>query len=499
MTVKASGPLKQSEITTEFGGSAMQVHRGQTWYTPGTDIFTVETFVPGSNTWVVPLYKGNMTVEIWGAGGSGGEAYNGNTVSGGGQGGSYKRYIIPEGILLVGSTQTIIVGIGGPGVQSNGGSGNPGGYSSFGNAVWASGGYGGRGQASPIVPAGSFTPSVMPTSWVLEYQEEGGDGGYSSNGGNTTYAGAGGGGGQNTGGVYREGGVSTYGGNGGKGWGDAIYADHPTANGKNPGGGGGGGIYIAHSGRGGDGLVKVSYIATPLTLGSFPQSNLKFSLFYSKQSNDPAGADILPFVTPGTYNCIVPLHRNQVTIDLWGAGGGTNGGSKAGDTTVSWGDTVLTAGGGYSGGGGGRRYIGPGGAGGTATGGTISENGAGGIGGGGYNSNTLSGGNAGGVSYGGGGGGLGGGIKWSYGLPAVMYGDNGYFPGGGGGGLFVYDYSPSPGFSGTGGGGGGGFVRSVITNLPQNTTLTINVGQGGDSPNCPTGFGGNGKVVVSWS
>jgi hypothetical protein len=35
--------------------------------------------------------------------------------------------------------------------------------------------------------------------------------------------------------------------------------------------------------------------------------------------------------------------------------------------------------------------------------------------------------------------------------------------------------------------------------LPQNTTLTINVGQGGNAPDCPTGVGGNGKVVVSWS
>lgn len=217
--------------------------------TPGSQTFSS----PGLTTFTVPNFN-TMTVELWGGGGSGGEAYNGNTASQGGEGGSYKKYTITAGQLISGTTQSVYVGSGGASVQSNGGAGNPGGYSYFADAVWTIGGYGGRGQFTGANSASSYTPTVS-VSWTLVTSEAGGSGGYGSDGGSVTYAGGGGGGGQNTGGVTRAGGTSTYGGAGGQGgWGSGyIFA------GTAPGGGGGGGIYTTTSGAGGNGRVVITW------------------------------------------------------------------------------------------------------------------------------------------------------------------------------------------------------------------------------------------------
>jgi len=228
---------------------------------PGMGIFVGEAVVPGSQTFsspglttfTVPNYN-TITVELWGGGGSGGEAYNGNTISQGGEGGSYKKYSITAGQLIPGTSQSVYVGAGGAAVQSNGGAGLPGDYSYFANAVWTIGGYGGRGQFNSATSASSYTPTVS-VSWTLVTSEAGGAGGYGSVGGSVTYAGGGGGGGQNTGGVTKAGGTSTFGGNGGQGgWSSgSIFA------GSAPGGGGGGGIYTTTSGAGGTGRVVITW------------------------------------------------------------------------------------------------------------------------------------------------------------------------------------------------------------------------------------------------
>lgn len=217
--------------------------------TPGSQTFSST----GLQSFIVPAFN-TMIVEIWGGGGSGGEAYNGNTVSQGGQGGSYVRYSIAAGQLVVGSTQSVYIGAGGAGVQSNGGAGNPGTYSYFANAIWAIGGYGGRGQLQVANPASSYSPTVS-VPWALVISETGGSGGYGGPGSNTTYAGAGGGGGQNTGGATQAGGTSTYGGAGGQGG----YGNSSTFPGSQPGGGGGGNSYYGFSGSGGTGQIKISW------------------------------------------------------------------------------------------------------------------------------------------------------------------------------------------------------------------------------------------------
>lgn len=217
--------------------------------TPGSQTFSS----PGLTTFTVPNFN-TMTVELWGGGGSGGEAYNGNTISQGGEGGSYKKYSIAAGQLIPGTSQSVYVGSGAAAVQSNGGAGNPGGYSYFADAVWAIGGYGGRGQFSSATSASSYTPTVT-VSWTLVTSEAGGAGGYGSDGGSVTYAGGGGGGGQNTGGVTRAGGTSTYGGAGGQGGWGSGYIFPGTA----PGGGGGGGVYTTTSGAGANGRVVITW------------------------------------------------------------------------------------------------------------------------------------------------------------------------------------------------------------------------------------------------
>lgn len=208
----------------------------------------------GSGTFVLPYFR-LLKVELWGGGGSGGEAYNGNTISQGGQGGSYKRYLITAGQLTPGSAVNYLVGAGGTAVRSNGGAGVAGGFTTFADAVWASGGYGGRGQFAGATAASTYTPTVSQ-SWTLDYEETGGAGGYGGVGSNATYAGGGGGGGQNTGGVFKSGGTSTYGGNGGRGYG--TWGSYPETDGVSPGGGGGGGVYVGYSGYGGSGKIVVT-------------------------------------------------------------------------------------------------------------------------------------------------------------------------------------------------------------------------------------------------
>lgn len=219
--------------------------------TPGSQTFSS----PGLTTFTVPNFN-TMTVELWGGGGSGGMAYNGNTISQGGEGGSYKKYSITAGQLIPGTSQSVYVGSGAAAVQSNGGAGNPGGYSYFADAVWTIGGYGGRGQFASANSASSYTPTVS-VSWTLVTSEAGGAGGYGSVGGSVTYSGGGGGGGQNTGGVFRAGGTSTFGGNGGRGYG--TWGSYPETDGVAPGGGGGGGVYVGLSGVGGNGRVVITW------------------------------------------------------------------------------------------------------------------------------------------------------------------------------------------------------------------------------------------------
>lgn len=220
---------------------------------PGTLVNTQEFTATGAGTWIKPGGASYATIEIWGAGGSGGSAYNGGSISEGGGGGWYVRYQADMADLS--STEELLIGAGGAASRTNGYSGNPGGFSWFGRAIWALGGYGGRGQFTALIPATSYTPTVSKP-WVLQLVEGGAGGGNGIPGTSATYAGAGGGGALNSGSASYAGGTSVYGGNGGAG----SNNTNATA-GSQPGGGGGASIWTVFSGAGGTGKIVVKSYA----------------------------------------------------------------------------------------------------------------------------------------------------------------------------------------------------------------------------------------------
>lgn len=91
------------------------------------------------------------------------------------------------------------------------------------------------------------------------------------------------------------------------------------------------------------------YYPGNLTTGLFNTTTINISDFYGKQGTDPATAGAYFANVSGSFT--VPLFRNSITIEIWGAGGaggGGNGGDggKGGDSSV----LGVTAGGGAGGG-----------------------------------------------------------------------------------------------------------------------------------------------------
>jgi len=83
----------------------------------------------------------------------------------------------------------------------------------------------------------------------------------------------------------------------------------------------------------------VWYYPGNLLFGSFSSGTIKSSDFYGKQPNDPATAGVLFSNSSGSGSFVVPLYRNTITIEIWGAGGGGGGangsnGAKGGDTSI---------------------------------------------------------------------------------------------------------------------------------------------------------------------
>jgi hypothetical protein len=227
-------------------------------YPPGTLINTQEFLTAGSATWTKSVGTDYIIIEIIGGGGSGGSSYNGDSQSQGGQGGSYVRYW--AGTANLGATEEVFVGAGGVAQKSNGSYGNYGSFSWFGRAIWAAGGYGGRGQFTGINSAPSYSPTVSQPLWVSQASETGAVGGYGiAAGSNATDAGGGGGGSKNNGsGTPNAGGSSSTAGGGGAGTNASYTAG--TA-GSAPGGGGGAATWTAFSGAGAVGKIIVKSYA----------------------------------------------------------------------------------------------------------------------------------------------------------------------------------------------------------------------------------------------
>ena len=83
------------------------------------------------------------------------------------------------------------------------------------------------------------------------------------------------------------------------------------------------------------------YYPGNLTNGNFNTSTLKLSDFYGKQPNDPATSGVYFANTAGSGSFTVPLYRNTITIEIWGAGGG--GGGVNGSDGTNGGDSSITS------------------------------------------------------------------------------------------------------------------------------------------------------------
>ncbi|MFA5897925.1 MAG: DUF2793 domain-containing protein [Hyphomicrobium sp.] len=257
----------------------------------------------GANTWTKPSKGSVAFVQVWGGGGSGGRAGSGNS-GGGGGGGGYNEWLIP--LASLGATETVTIGAGGPSITANDTNGTTGGNTTFGSwltgygggpgvgvssSVAGGGGGGGSGSVGLIGSvtlggnggsangettavgvgglgvnsinggaAGGGTSGLVGYSGGTSRTGGGGGGagrdsasGAAGSGGDAKFGGGGGGGAGRGGASSGPGGTSKHGGAGGAG---AAGATAATA-GSQPGGGGGG-SETGNSGKGGDGMCRVT-------------------------------------------------------------------------------------------------------------------------------------------------------------------------------------------------------------------------------------------------
>ena len=144
------------------------------WQAPaGGGFSNMEVFsTPGAIDFVVPAGVTRVMVEVRGGGGGGGKGNAGGGAVG--QGGSGSGYGMGIFIVAPGSMHLVTVGAGGLG--SNGGTctvGQPGGTSSFGSLILATGGGGGGGCGSTSTPGSSTAPLSMTGEKGRQYFSSG--------------------------------------------------------------------------------------------------------------------------------------------------------------------------------------------------------------------------------------------------------------------------------------------------------------------------------------
>jgi hypothetical protein len=192
---------------------------------------------PGTSVVMLPETVGTVTIEQWGAGGSGGK---GSTTTGGNGGGSgaYAKYTAGGGLFTAGSKMTVEVGVGAPDQSVNG----------TGSKVTFAGGAahvvseGGRSNNDNIISAAQNTVTAG-AGLVVVTNDPGTVGGTGDNGG----SGAGGDA------------PGTGGGKGGLGVGNNAVGNPGNAPGA---GGSGGGLLIPdlRAGAGAPGRVVITWV-----------------------------------------------------------------------------------------------------------------------------------------------------------------------------------------------------------------------------------------------
>jgi hypothetical protein len=243
------------------------------------------------------------------------------------------------------------------------------------------------------------------------------------------------------------------------------------------------------------------YTPDSITMGTFSSGAISLSDFYNKQANDPASTGNQTFLTPGTYAFTVPLYRNSLTVQIWGAGGGGGGyGSTAVYSYAGGNSSFYNA---YAYGGGGGQMAGT-----SRYGGNVY--GAGGSGGTPVNGNNVA--TVGNAGYAGDSGitGVGAGAPNGGGNATPGYQQTpaqyGTFPGGGGAGFYFSSGGKFPAIAG--GGGSGAYAKSIWAagSLAVGSVITVVVGAGGQSGTDASGnyypyggVGGDGQVYIVWS
>jgi len=226
-----------------------------------------------NGTFVVPAGVTEVTVECWGAGGSGGTRTN-NGVGGGGGGGAYARSVL----TVTPGSYTVTVGTGSSGTS-------PGGDSWFGTAatVMAKGGQSAADNSTSAATGGLASASIGNQVTRNGGSGAAGSGSVSGGGGSSAGPNAAGAAGSGS-----NGGTAPAGGGDG---GDGLTSGASQNNGGNassPGGGGGGAKRTSFGtrtgGTGGNGQVIISYQIEGICMNAvasnaIPDNNLTYTSF----------------------------------------------------------------------------------------------------------------------------------------------------------------------------------------------------------------------------
>ena len=264
-----SGVGTSGQVLTSAGAGA-----APTWASAASS-GAATVYTSGSGTWTIPSGKTFVLLRMWGGGGSGGRGGATNSAGSGGGGGAYYEELYQISDLgSPGGTVSYSVGAGGAAV-STGGTGNPGGNSTFGSATAYAGGRGngnvgnasggGGGGEYEIGPNATNTGSNQPGGAF-----GGGFGGNNAEGGNAQSLWGGGGGSRSA--LSQSGGKSVNGGGGGGAGGNGpggvafgaggnggagSNSANATAGSAPSGGGGGRDGTTGTSGAGGNGRIEV--------------------------------------------------------------------------------------------------------------------------------------------------------------------------------------------------------------------------------------------------
>lgn len=350
MTIKGSGSLSISEITSEFGrGTGLGAYRGTTWYTDGGSSGTFS----GSLISIAEFYNKRVSPTTLSADYlivAGGGAGHGNVGGGGGAGGYISGTFTLS--LNAGTSYDVVVGTGG---AYGGGNGYNSSFIGFTAIGGGGGGFGyfNSGNSGGSGGGGGYRPSNVGGNGISGQGNNGGQG----NGGPYNAYSGGGGGASAPGGTSATRGQPAVGG-AGRQWvdgnwyagGGAGAADEGSGaggiggggstgvSGTNGTGGGGGG----NGGSGGSGIVIIRYLGTPrFSGGDVSQSNgFTYHRFTSSGTLGYITPGTITYSDPGNYLFVPPTNFNVLGVMVWGGGGSSgsfyNGGAVAGGGSGGW-------------------------------------------------------------------------------------------------------------------------------------------------------------------